>query len=213
MLPFRSDCCDRVGAIDFDCPEVGGDDEPTRGGLLNRFCLRTVVWSLSIVFTLNMLSGENALADKKKGRGGRKKRSGAVASPGEQSLANIPLPVGQEAKGLVLPDFDLQGRLRGKFEAGEARRIDEEHVGFHGLKITTYTPDNKLDLVIEMNDSVLDLKTHVLISKERTTIRRADFNITGDSVQFDANTHTGKLVGNVKMVITDQSHFKPQTNE
>ena len=68
-----------------------------------------------------------------------KKRAGLAASPGEQSLSNIPLPVGQEAKGLVLPDFDLEGHLRGKFEAGEARRIDEEHVGFHGLKITTYT--------------------------------------------------------------------------
>src|SRR2546423_66932 len=61
-------------------------------------------------------------------------------SPGEQSLSNIPLVVGHEAKGLVLPDFDLDGRLRGKFEAGTARRIDDEHVGFGMLKITTYTP-------------------------------------------------------------------------
>jgi hypothetical protein len=213
MLPFRSDCCGQVGAIDFDCAGFGGGDQPTRGSLINRSCLRGLVWSFFIMFMLNLISGENALADKRKARRGRKKSAETTASPGEQSLANIPLPIGQEAKGLVLPDFDLQGRLRGKFEAGRARRIDERHIGFHSLKITTYTPDNRLDLVIEMNDSVLDLKTRVLTSKERTTIRRADFNITGDSVQFDANTHTGKLVGNVKMVITDQSHFKPQTNE
>ena len=64
-----------------------------------------------------------------------------------------------------------------------------------------------------MNESVLDLKTRILSSQERTTIKRADFNVVGDSVQFDTNTRTGKLIGNVKMVITDQSRFTGKTNE
>jgi len=148
---------------------------------------------------------------------GRKKRATATpsASPGEQSLTNIPLPIGHEAKGLVLPDFDANGHLRGRFEAGTAHRIDEEHIGFQHLKITTYTPDNQTDLRIDMNTSVLDLKTRVLSSQERTTIQRADFNIVGDSVQFDTNSKTGRLIGNVKMVITDKSHLtaKPNTSE
>jgi hypothetical protein len=150
---------------------------------------------------------------------GRKKRAGAgakpSASPGEQSLTNIPLPIGHEAKGLVLPDFDANGHLRGRFEAGTAHRIDQEHIGFQHLKITTYTPQSERDLQIDMNTSVLDLKTRVLSSKERTTIQRADFNITGDSVQFDTNSKTGRLIGNVKMVITDKSHLtaKPNTPE
>jgi hypothetical protein len=134
-------------------------------------------------------------------------------SPGEQGLTNIPLPVGHEAKGLVLPDFDAAGHLRAKFEAGTARRIDDEHVGFQSLKITTYTVENAPDLMIEMSDSVLDLKTRVLVSKERTTIKRADFNIAGDSVEFDTNTSTGRLIGHVKMVITDQSHFTGKPSE
>lgn len=128
-------------------------------------------------------------------------------SPDEQSLTNIPLAVGHEAKGLVLPDFDIDGHLRAKFEAGTARRIDEDHIGFQSLKITTYTLENTPDLMIEMSDSVLDMKTRVLASNERTTIKRADFDIVGDSVQFDTTTRTGRLIGNVKMVITDQSHF------
>jgi len=128
--------------------------------------------------------------------------SAASASPGEQSLTNIPLATGHEAKGLVLPDFDLDGRLRGKFEAGTARRIDDGHIGFQGLKIITYTPEKTTDLVIEISDSVLDLKTKVLTSKERSTIKRTDFNISGDSLEFDTNARSGKLVGNVKMVIT-----------
>src|SRR4051795_2301106 len=92
---------------------------------------------------------------RKKGR----PAAGANVSPGEQSLTNIPLPVGHEAKGLVLPDFDGQGHLRGKFEAGTARRIDQEHMGFEQLKILTYTPEDQQDLRIDMSTSVLDLKT------------------------------------------------------
>src|SRR5947209_4810506 len=58
----------------------------------------------------------------------------ASATPGD--LTNIPLPVGHEARGLVLPDFDLEGHLRGKFMAESARRIDQEHILFGDLKIT-----------------------------------------------------------------------------
>jgi hypothetical protein len=149
-----------------------------------------------------------------KGHKKKQTRAGAApsVSPGEQSLTNIPLPIGHEAKGLVLPDFDGEGHLRGRFEAGTARRIDQEHVGFEHLKITTYTPENQTDLRIDMHTSVLDLKTRILSSQERTTIQRADFNIAGDSVQFDTNTKTGRLIGNVKMVITDQSHLTGKTN-
>jgi hypothetical protein len=164
------------------------------------------IWLLPIVLGISSLAPQ-AWAQSK----GRKGKPGAKAapssSPGEQSLTNIPLPIGHEAKGLVLPDFDGEGHLRGKFEAGTAHRIDEEHIGFDRLKITTYTPEDQPDLKIDMSTSVLDLKTRILSSKERTTIKRADFNIAGDSVQFDTNSKTGRLIGNVKMVITDKSHL------
>ena len=174
-----------------------------------------LVWSLSILLPV-LISAAQVSAQSK---AHKKKQARATASPsgspGEQSLANIPLPIGHEAKGLVLPDFDGEGHLRGRFEAGMARRIDEGHVGFEHLKITTYTPENQPDLQIDMHTSVLDLKTRILSSQERTTIQRADFNIVGDSVQFDSDTRTGRLIGNVKMVITDRSHLeeKPDTNE
>src|SRR5260370_12464367 len=171
-----------------------------------------LVWFLSIV--LSVLIAAPQVPGQSKGR---KKKGLASAtpsgSPSEQSLTNIPLPIGHEAKGLVLPDFDVNGHLRGRFEAGTAHRNDEEHVGFQHLRITTYTPESQPDLRIDMHTSVLDLKTRVLSSQERTTIERADFNIAGDSVQFDTNTRTGRLIGNVKMVITDQSRLRGQGNE
>jgi hypothetical protein len=172
------------------------------------FCLASVL--MCVLIAAPQVSGQS----KGRKKGGRAK-AGPSASPGEQSLTNIPLPIGHEAKGLVLPDFDADGRLRGKFEAGTAHRIDQEHVGFQHLKITTYTPESQTDLQIDMRTSVLDLKTRILSSQERTTIQRSDFNIAGDSVQFDTNSKTGRLIGNVKMVITDKSHLtaKPGTSE
>ena len=168
----------------------------------------------SVVLTISLLT-PYALGQSKGHKAKPRANASPSVSPGEQSLTNIPLPIGHEAKGLVLPDFDGDGHLRGKFEAGTAHRIDQEHVGFQHLKITTYTPESQPDLRIDMHTSVLDLKTRILSSQERTMIQRSDFNIAGDSVQFDTNSKTGRLIGNVKMVITDKSHLtaKPSPNE
>ena len=210
MLPFR------VGAINLNRPGNKGIALSERAVRVNRPYLRQAlsIWLTSLVMCIVVAAPQVSGQSK-----GRKKRAATSAkaggSPGEQSLTNIPLPIGHEAKGLVLPDFDTEGRLKGKFEAGTARRIDQEHVGFQQLKITTYTPESQPDLRIDMQTSVLDLKTRILSSQERTTIQRSDFNIAGDAVQFDTNAKTGRLIGNVKMVITDKSHLtaKPNTTE
>jgi hypothetical protein len=202
------------GAVGLNRPGHKGIVSRERAVRANRPCLRFSIWFFSLLLTVLIAVPQVSGQSK-----GRKKKARSSASPGaspsEQSLTNIPLPIGHEAKGLVLPDFDSNGRLRGRFEAGTAHRIDQEHVGFQLLKITTYTPESQPDLQIDMHTSVLDLKTRILSSQERTTIQRSDFNIAGDSVQFDTNARTGRLIGNVKMVITDKSHLtaKPGTNE
>src|ERR1044072_8811222 len=169
------------------------------------------VWGLFILLATTAI--HRAVAAKPKGKKQKLLSTTPSVSPGEQNLTNIPLPVGHEAKGLVLPDFDTDGRLRGRFEAASAKRLDEEHIGFHTLKITTFTPENKADLTIELSESVLNLKTRILASNEPSTIKRADFNIVGDSVEFDTNTRTGRLLGHVKMVITSQSQLLNNQNE
>jgi hypothetical protein len=186
---------------------------PVRMSRASRSCFLSI-WLFSVVLGLSILT-PNALAQSKARKGKPRAKAAPSASPGKQSLTNIPLPIGHEAKGLVLPDFDGEGHLRGKFEAGTAHRIDEGHIGFEQLKITTYTPEDQPDLKIDMSTSVLDLKTRILSSKARTTIQRSDFNIAGDSVDFDTNERTGRLVGNVKMVITDKSRLtaKPDTGQ
>ena len=144
-----------------------------------------------------------------------KKRAKKSASPSAtaESISQVPLPIGHEAKGLVLPDIDENGHVRGRFSAGTARRVDADHMEFRDLSITTFTDDDQVDLQIKMADSVLDLTTHVLSSAQRTTIKRSDFEIAGDRARFDTAARNGTLTGNVKMVITDAAKFtqpKPQ---
>ncbi|MEY2545110.1 MAG: hypothetical protein QOG48_227 [Verrucomicrobiota bacterium] len=167
-------------------------------------------WQLSILLLSIFVSAAVALAasDKPKGAGKKKKKGTRAAksgSPGDQSLTNIPLPIGHEAKGLVLPDFNADGKLVGRFEAGTAKRLDQERVEFRDLKIVTFTPENQIDLQVDMHTSIFNLNTRVLSSDERSTVRRADFNIVGDSAKFDTQTRTGTMIGNVKMVINGQS--------
>src|SRR6266581_7049109 len=202
----------QAGASDFN----RADSKRRPAGLpirVNRTsrCSIVAIWLFSVVLGVSGLA-PYASAQSKGRKGKPRAKAGPSSSPGEQSLTNIPLPIGHEAKGLVLPDFDGEGHLRGKFEAGTAHRIDQEHIGFQHLKITTYTPENRPDLQIDMHTSVLDLQTRILSSQERTTVQRTDFNIAGDSMYFDTNTRTGRLIGNVKMVITDESHLTAKPN-
>ena len=144
---------------------------------------------------------------------GAEPKSSPPKTESSPALPNIPLPIGQEAKGLVLPDFDSRGRLRSRFEAGTAKRIDAEHIHFKTLKMTTFTEQSTTDLHIEMPASTLDLITRIITSPERTTITRADFNVAGDTMRFDTVSGQGTLTGNVKMVITDQSELKSKAAE
>jgi hypothetical protein len=173
---------------------------------------RNGVFTFFLLAVLVLAASDSVFAQKGKGKGKQKAgknkalpSASATGSPGEQSLTNIPLPVGHDAKGLVLPDFDLEGHLRGKFVAAGARRLNEEQVAFTDLKITTFNEENHVDLQVDLRTAIFNLKTRLLSSKEQGTVKRADFNIIGDSLDFDTDKRTGHMVGHVHMIITSNS--------
>lgn len=132
----------------------------------------------------------------------------------EEGVTDVPIAEGHDAKGLVLPDFDLKGRMRGKLEAGVAKRLDEERVEFKDVKFTTFVPETETtDLEVLMSTSVFNLKTQVLDSSERTTVRRSDFEITGDTMRFEMVTRIGTLAGNVKMVVHGKARMPGNEGE
>jgi lipopolysaccharide export system protein LptC len=103
---------------------------------------------------------------------------------------------------LVLPDFDLLGRMRGKLEAGVTRRLDNENIEFEGVKFTTFVPDTQTpSMEVVMKKSVFNLRTQVLTSNVRSTVKRSDFEIAGDTMKFEMISRQGTLAGNVKMIV------------
>ena len=132
----------------------------------------------------------------------------------EEGIKDVPITEGHDAKGLVLPDFDLQGRMRGKLQAGVTRRLDEQNIEFLGVKFTTFTPETeKPDLEISMDKSVFNLKTQVLTSKVRSTVKRADFEAAGDTMKFEMVTRLGTLEGNVKVVVRGKARSPENESE
>jgi hypothetical protein len=120
----------------------------------------------------------------------------------EEGIKDVPITSGHDAKGLVLPDFDIQGRMRGKLQAGVTRRLDDQNIEFLGVKFTTFVPETEMpDLEISMDKSVFNLKTQMLTSTVRSTVKRTDFEVTGDTMKFEMLTRQGTLEGNVKMVV------------
>ena len=178
---------------------------PFRSGRFRATGVIAVIFAVGIAY-IAVAAAQSPSPKGSPGRGEGKKR--VAAAPG-----GIPLPIGQEAKGLVLPDYDTEGNLRAKFEAGTAKRIDADRILFSSLKMTTYAPGEKPDLSIDMPQSTLHMGTRVISSDQRTTIARQDFTISGDKMEFDTNSRQGTLVGNVKMVITDTSELMNKPSE
>jgi hypothetical protein len=176
---------------------------------------RTGFSGASSVFLLLALLSCAALAAEKIAKPEVKEKSKTKErrKPAE-GVTNIPIATGHDAKGLVLPDFDFQGRLRGKLEAGVTSRLDQERVQFKGVKFITFLPETETpDLEILMSTSVFNLKTQVLNSSERTTVKRSDFEIVGDTMQFEMLTRKGTLDGNVKMVVRGKSQVSENVGE
>lgn len=132
----------------------------------------------------------------------------------DEGIKDVPIPQGHDAKGLVLPDFDRLGRLRGKLQAGITRRLDDEHVEFRGVKFTTFIPETeKPNLEINVEKAVLDLKTQVLTSDVRSTVKREDFEAAGDMMRFEMVSRLSTLEGNVKVVVRGKTRTPGQESE
>jgi lipopolysaccharide export system protein LptC len=49
------------------------------------------------------------------------------------------------------------------------------------------------------------LKTQVLTSDVRSTVKRVDFEVSGDTMRFEMVTRQSTLEGNVKMIVRGNS--------
>jgi hypothetical protein len=173
-----------------------------RAGIVSAFA----AFSLVILLSCAVIA-----ADKKSSKSDAKKPA-ATATPAphkkparpkpEEGIKDVPIPEGHDARGLILPEYDTQGRLRGKLQAGVTRRLDPENIEFHGVKFTTFIPETEApNLDISVDTAVFNLKTQVLTSNVRSTVKRADFEVSGDHMRFEMLTRQSTIEGNVKMIV------------
>src|SRR3954452_8386144 len=173
-----------------------------RAGIVSAFA----AFSLVILLSCALIA-----ADKKSSKSDAKKPA-ATATPAphktpartnpEEGIKDVPIPEGHDARGLILPEYDLQGRLRGKLQAGVTRRLDPENIEFRGVKFTTFIPETEApNLDITLDTAVFNLKTQVLTSNVRSTVKRSDFEVSGDRMRFEMLTRQSTIEGNVKMIV------------
>ena len=132
----------------------------------------------------------------------------------EEGIKDVPITEGHDARGLVLPEYDSKGRLRGRLQAGVTRRLDDQNIEFEGVKFITYVPETETpNLDITVNKAVFNLKTQVLTSSVRSTVKRADFEASGDSMKFEMLTRQSTLEGNVKMIVRGKARSPSEQSE
>ena len=180
-----------------------------------------IVSAVAAFLFLVMISCAVVAADKKAPKSEGKSptpAASAVKKPQrpkpEEGIKDVPITEGHDAKGLILPDFDKEGRLRGKLQAGVTRRLDEQNVEFQGVKFTTFFPETgKTNLDISVDKAVLNLKTQVLTSNVRCTVKREDFDVGSDTMRFEMLTRVSTLEGNVKMVVRGKARTPGEESE
>ncbi len=124
-------------------------------------------------------------------------------SPTESERFEMPVPVGMPVNGLKVPQYDQDGKLLMLFEAATATKVNEEVVEMDSLKLEALDSEGQ-KIFVELPQAVFNLKTNLLTGDKTATIRREDFEITGDSIEFNTQTRFGILRGNVKMVISNE---------
>jgi hypothetical protein len=132
----------------------------------------------------------------------------------EEGIKDVPITEGHDARGLVLPEFGPDGKLRGKLLAGVTRRLDNENIEFEGVKFTTFLPETeKPNLQISVDKAVFNLKTQVLTSNVRSTVKRDDFEVSGDTMRFEMLTRQSTIEGNVKMIVRGKARTPGEESE
>jgi hypothetical protein len=113
------------------------------------------------------------------------------------------VPKGQPQKGLRIPIYSPLGKLMMNFQIGIATWVDDDNIKMGELKVETFKDDGSSEFGIDLLDSIFNIRTKELISKAHVSIKRYDFQLSGNSMTFNTETKVGKFGDGVKMVIFD----------
>jgi hypothetical protein len=132
-----------------------------------------------------------------------KKQDDAADGDKQQPKLVIPLPVGQDSKGVIIPIPDASGKKTMRFNIGLGTRLDDDHVKMSDLLIETFDEAGAPEMTIKLPSSLLEISTRKITGNQSVTINRSDFQITGKNMEFNTETRKGWIKGDVKMIIYD----------
>jgi hypothetical protein len=134
-------------------------------------------------------------------KGAASSAGAATAQSAKPAPLVIPLVQGFDSFGLSVPDHDLEGRLRSLFVIGAISRLDDTNVEIRESFLETYAEDGSPEFSLELPKATLDRFTRVLVAQTPVTLRKADFELKGASLEFNTVTKEGGLGGPVQMTI------------
>jgi hypothetical protein len=161
----------------------------------------------AFVAALPVLTADRAGADPAGKSGGVEKTkaptvpaTGNKAEPPKEGL-DLAVPKGQPQKGVRVPVYGLDGKLMMNFQIGVAIWVDDENIKMTELRVETFKQDGEKELEMDLPDSILNTRTKDITSKTTVSIKRDDFEISGNTMTFNTESRQGKLGGGVRMVI------------
>lgn len=131
----------------------------------------------------------------------------AEEASSEPADFDLPVPVGMPVNGIKVPQYSEDGRRLMLFEAAVAKKVDEQRVEMESLKLEALDGEGR-KIFVELPQAVFNLGSRILTGENSAKISREDFEITGDSIEFNTKTRFGTLRGNVKMVISTEGNPK-----
>ena len=120
---------------------------------------------------------------------------------GKSSDFDVPVPIGVPVKGIKIPHRNDEGKLVMTIQAEVAKKIDDTHIEMENMKIESIDEQDGKAMNIEVPHSVFNLETRILAGDSQTVIKREDFEVTGDSVEFNTKTRHATLRGKIRMII------------
>lgn len=164
----------------------------------------SIVAAVSIAAPVLPNNGTNTDSASSVARPPVKEAKAKVSVPDRAQPIDLPAPVGEDMKGIIIPQYDTDGRLSMKFFADTARKLDDHKVEIHQLKIDFFEKDGK-DITVLMPHGLFNLETKILFADTEITIKREDFEIVGQSAEFDTIKRSGTMKGHVHTDIRNTS--------
>lgn len=133
-------------------------------------------------------------------------------SEDEMSAFGRMIPAGFVNRGVVIPSFDSQGRKSSEMRAETVVRLDEKCLRAESMVIDLIARDPGQNMTVTLPEAFFDLQERILRSDTRSTVIRADFETSGDSMVFDSRTSIGSMTGHVRTLIFDTGAVTNETS-